>query len=93
MDKILELIKQGRSGALPELAAELGISEEMLLAKLERYEQLGYVRRVKFDPARCGQDCKKCRGCAGSGSKSEPLTYWEQGERLRTRRSGERVSM
>lgn len=81
MDGLLEIIKQGQSAALPELAGRLGMSEELMLAKLERYEQLGYVKRVRFDAARCGGNCRRCRGC-GSGKKSEPFVYWEKGEKI-----------
>lgn len=82
MEKLLEIIKEGRSAALPELAGMLDMSEELILAKLERYEQLGYVKRVRFDALQCGQNCKKCRGCSGL-HKSEPLVYWEKGKKMK----------
>lgn len=81
MEKLLEMIRQGQSAALPELAGKLGMSEELILAKLERYEQLGYVKRVIFDAAQCGGNCKKCRGCSGM-NQSGPVVYWEKGEKL-----------
>lgn len=82
MEELLEIITQGKSEALPEIAKRLGIPKEFLLARLERYEQLGYVKRVKFDPSQCGGKCKKCRGCKGM-SQSDPFLYWEKGEKLK----------
>lgn len=82
MEELLEMIRRGESAALPELAGRFDMSEELLLARLERYEQLGYVKRVLFDGGGCGKNCKKCRGCSG-GSKSEPFVYWEKGEKLK----------
>lgn len=81
MEKLLEIIAMGQTAALPELTERLGMSEEMILARLEQYERLGYVRRVRFDAAQCAGNCKKCRGCSGM-SKGEPFVYWEKGERL-----------
>lgn len=78
MENLLEIIEQGQSAALPELAKRLHISEELLLAKLERYEQLGYVKRVVVAPDQCGGKCKKCRGCSGM-NQCEPFVYWEKG--------------
>lgn len=82
MEKLLEIIKKDQSAALSELAERLGMSEELMLAKLERYEQLGYVKRVRPDNAGCGKNCRKCRGCSGM-VRSQSFTYWEKGERLR----------
>lgn len=45
MENLLEILRQGQTASLPELAGRLQISEELLSARLERYEQLGYVRR------------------------------------------------
>lgn len=82
MENLLEIIRQGQMSALPELAKRLQISEELLLAKLERYEQLGYVKQVRMDDFGCGGDCKKCRGCRGM-KIGKPLIWWEKGEKLR----------
>lgn len=80
MESLLEIIRQGQISALPELAKRLRISEEMLLARLERYEQLGVVRRVRMDTSGCGGNCKRCRGC--SMKTGVDLVYWEKGEKL-----------
>ena len=81
MENLLEIIRQGQSFALPELAKRLQITEELLSAKLERYEQLGYVKRVHMDMSACGGNCKRCRGCSGMKT-GENLVYWEKGEKL-----------
>lgn len=82
MEKLLEIIKEGQSLSMPELAERLDTSVELILARLERYEQLGVVKRVCFDASQCRGSCKKCRGCSGM-KKSEPLVYWEKGEKLK----------
>lgn len=81
MNDLLDMIRQGQTSSIPELAGRLQISEELLYARLERYEQLGLVKRVRVDTSGCGGNCKRCRGC--SGMKTErPLVYWEKGEKL-----------
>lgn len=82
MTDLLEIIRQGEISALPELAKGLKISEELLSARLERYEQLGYVKRVSMDTSGCGGNCKRCRGCSGMKT-GKPLVCWEKGENLR----------
>lgn len=82
MENLLEFIRQGQVSALPELAERLQISEEMLLARLERYEQLGVIRQVRMDISGCGGNCKRCRGCSGMETGGY-LVYWEKGEKLR----------
>lgn len=59
MENLLEVIRQGQISSLPELAERLQVSEELLSAKLERYEQLGVVKRVRMDASRCGGNCKR----------------------------------
>lgn len=81
VENLLEILRQGKMSALPELAERLQTSEELLLARLERYEQLGYVRRVCVDGTGCGGSCKKCRGCSGRRT-GEAYIYWEKGEKL-----------
>ena len=41
MENLLEIIRQGQTFALPELAKRLQITEELLSAMLERYENRG----------------------------------------------------
>ena len=60
-----------------ELAAELGTSTEMVEAKLERYAQLGYVKKTVMS-ADCGGNCKKCHGCSGMKNAAASVVYWER---------------
>lgn len=81
MENLLEVIRQGQISSLPELAERLQVSEELLSAKLERYEQLGVVKRVCMDASGCGGNCKRCRGCSSMRTGGH-LVYWEKGEKL-----------
>ena len=82
MDALLEMLKTGQPAALPEIAEKLGISVEMVQARLERYELLGYAKRQIFDANTCAGNCKKCSGCSGNTNAS-PFIYWEKGEKLK----------
>lgn len=82
MENLLDIIRQGQTSSIPELARRLQISEELLYARLERYEQLGVLKRVRMDASGCGGNCKRCRGCRGMKT-GEHLVYWEKGEKLR----------
>lgn len=76
MSLLLLLDEKGiRSTA--QLAAELGTSTEMVEARLERYEQLGYVRKTVMS-ADCGENCKKCHGCSGMKKAAASVIYWER---------------
>lgn len=81
MENLLEIIRQGQISALPELAERLQISEDLLFAVLERYEQLGYVKRVRMDTFVCGGNCKRRRGCSGMKTEGH-MVFWEKGEKL-----------
>ena len=53
-------------------------SVELVEAKLERYEQLGLVKKTLMNAsATCGGSCKKCKGC-NHENKSVPVTFWEK---------------
>lgn len=81
MDDLLDMIQQGQTSSIPEMARRLQISEELLYARLERYEQLGFVKRVRVDTSECGGNCKRCQRCS-SVKTERPLIYWEKGEKL-----------
>ena len=75
---LLSLLENGASCSIPQLAEALGTSVQMVQAKLERYVQLGLVKRVVVSSS-CGADCSKCGGCKDcSGAKNNvPMVYWE----------------
>lgn len=61
-----------------QLAHMLGISVELVEAKLERYEQLGFVKKTVMNAsANCGGSCSKCKGC-NHENKSTPVIFWEK---------------
>lgn len=84
MENLLEIIRQGQMSALPELAKRLQISEELLLAKLERYEQLGYVKRVRMDDLGCGGNCKKMPGMLRHENRETSDLVGERGKAVMT---------
>jgi len=84
MDELLEFIKHGNSISVSELASKFEMTTDMLAARLERYEQLGYVKKVILDTSPCSQGCKTCKGCTSiKNKKNEPITFWEKGEKLK----------
>lgn len=74
---LLSLLEEKGIRSTAQLAAELGTSTEMVEAKLERYEQLGYVKKTIMS-ANCGGNCKKCHGCSGMKSAAASVVYWER---------------
>lgn len=74
---LLSLLEEKGVRSTAQLADALGTSVEMVQAKLERYEQLGYIKRTVMT-ADCGGNCKKCRGCSGIRSSATSVVYWER---------------
>lgn len=61
-----------------QLADTLGTSPEMIEAQLERYEQLGFVKKTVMDASsKCSGGCKKCRNCSRK-KHSVPVVFWEK---------------
>ncbi|MBP5158557.1 MAG: Lrp/AsnC family transcriptional regulator [Treponema sp.] len=63
MEKLLSLLKDGRSRPVELIAAELGTSVEDVRRKIEFLERAGAIRRV-------GASCSACSGGCGGGHKS-----------------------
>lgn len=74
---LLSLLEEKGIRSTAQLAAELGTSMEMIEAKLERYAQLGYVKKTVMS-ANCGENCKKCHGCSGMKNAAASVVYWER---------------
>lgn len=74
---LLSLLEEKGIRSTAQLAAELGTSTEMIEAKLERYAQLGYVKKTVMS-ANCGGNCQKCHGCSGMKSSATSVVYWER---------------
>lgn len=61
-----------------QLAELLETSPEIIEAQLERYEQLGFVKKTVMNgSAKCGGGCKKCKGC-NQKKHSVPVVFWEK---------------
>lgn len=75
--KLLDLLDQNETYSNVQLAEILGTTEEMVEAKLERYEQLGYIRKISQSLG-CDDGCKGCHGCSGFKDKKNTLIYWER---------------
>lgn len=74
---LLTLLDDDSIHSTAELADVLGTSVEMVRARLERYEQLGLVKKTECScgSGGCGS-CSKCRGCGG---EQPTLTvFWER---------------
>lgn len=74
---LLELLDAPGTHSTAQLAADLNTTPEMVEAKLERYAQLGYVKKTVMS-ADCGGSCKKCRGCSGLKHSAAAVVYWER---------------
>lgn len=75
---LLEALDNREIRSTSQLADMFGISVELIEAKLERYEQLGLVKKTQMNAsATCGGSCKKCKGC-NHENESVPVTFWEK---------------
>ena len=61
-----------------QLADMLGTSSEIIEAQLERYAQLGFVKKTVMNgSSKCSGSCKKCKGC-NQKKNSVPVVFWEK---------------
>ena len=75
---LLDALDNAEIHSTAQLADMLGISPEMIEAQLERYEQLGLVKKtVMNNSSKCGGNCGKCKGCAHK-KESPPVVFWER---------------
>ena len=75
---LLEALDSKEIRSTAQLADMLDISVELVEAKLERYEQLGLVKKTLMNAsATCGGSCKKCKGC-NHEKESVSVTFWEK---------------
>lgn len=72
---LLTLLDDDSIHSTAELADILGTSVEMIRARLERYEQLGLVKKTVCSSGGC-HSCSKCKGCGGGTHGS--AVYWER---------------
>lgn len=79
-DSLLDLLSNRQAVSTAQLADALHTTTEMIEARLERYEQLGYVKKTVMSAheCECGGSCKKCKKCGISHSEASPVVFWEK---------------
>ncbi|HHX37637.1 MAG TPA: hypothetical protein GX717_06620 [Clostridiaceae bacterium] len=81
-DILLEMLQNGEHIAVSELADTLQTSPEMVLAMLEHYERLGFVKKTVIQFKTENSSCGGCAGCVHLKQR-DGFTLWEKGERLK----------
>ena len=83
VDELLTLMLSSDQITIKEISSRLHMSEAIIFARMERYEQLGYVRRIVEDgPDGCSGMCSGCKGCGSHKLKFKPSVYWVKGKKL-----------
>ncbi len=85
MQKLIELLKDGKSRTKEMLSQELGISSEQLDRDIDYLERMGVIRRTGYEEAQrhdcstCGgcADGQKCKSCAPAGGFKNMGHMWE----------------
>lgn len=65
MEKLLELLKDGKSRSLEMIAEELGLSVEQVRRYILYLEQMNLIRKIDLSGA--GASCSGCSGCNSDG--------------------------
>ena len=65
MEKLLSLLKDGRSRPVEMIASDLGTSVEDVRRKIEFLERSGIIRRLPSASGGHGGGCTGCSGCSG----------------------------
>ena len=85
MQKLIELLRDGKSRTKEMLSEELGITSEQLDRDIDYLERMGIIRRTGYAEAQghncatCGgcQDGQKCKSCAPEGGFKNMGLMWE----------------
>ncbi|MCR4648371.1 MAG: hypothetical protein K5776_04755 [Lachnospiraceae bacterium] len=85
MQRLLELLKDGKSRTKEMLSEELGITSEQLDRDMDYLERMGVIRRTGYaeaqghDCSTCGgcRDGQKCKSCAPEGGFKNMGLMWE----------------
>lgn len=78
MQKLLDLLKDGRARTTDMLASELHTTPEDIRRKLAYMEHMGIIRRVPFTAACGGQNRKgSCAGCMPEAELLNMGKMWE----------------
>ncbi len=68
MQKLLELLKDGKCRTVQMLASELKTSVEDVKRRMEYLENMGIIRKVPMtSDQKCSGDCTGCKECYGQG--------------------------
>lgn len=83
MNNLLDYLDHNGVSSIQEMALALKTTPAMIQARLERYQQLGYVKKITISsgPGGCGGHCCRCGSCAGCGVKTQggnPIVFWER---------------
>ena len=85
MQKLLELLKDGKSRTIEMFAAEMSVSTDQVKRDLEYLERMGVIRKTGYNQAE-GHDCstcggckdgQKCKSCAPEGGFKNMGSMWE----------------
>lgn len=75
---LLDVLDSKEIRSTAQIADILNTSVEMVEAQLERYEQLGLVKKTVMNASeQCGGNCKKCKGC-NQAKHSVEVVFWER---------------
>ena len=80
MKRLLELLKDGNSRTIEQLAAELATTPTDITRQLEYLERIGMIRRVSFSAHKsCGGNCDPahCKGCIPKNAAMNMGEMWE----------------
>ena len=72
MEKLLELLKDGKSRSLEMIAMELGLTMDQVKRDIEFLERAGVIKKVPLTVGE-GAGCTGCSGCAVSELASQVL--------------------
>lgn len=70
LNRLLDLLQEGSTRRIVDLADELGTTSQLVEAMLDDLERMGYVRRLVTD---CSEACSACPmsgACAAGGSQT-----------------------
>lgn len=85
MQKLLELLKDGKSRTIEMIATEMSVSTDQVKRDLEYLERMGVIRKTGYNQAN-GHDCstcvgcsdgQKCKSCAPEGGFKNMGNMWE----------------
>lgn len=83
MQRLLELLKDGRSRSLQMMAAELDMSVAQVTRDIEFLERTGMIKRIEFSMCGSCSGCsgeaktKTCPGCVPDGGFRNMGVMWE----------------